>query len=53
VRAVGVEQELRLRLGLDPDGEMLFPTAEEAERQAKEAALARVVELEEALRRRG
>jgi hypothetical protein len=59
VRAVGVEQSLRLRLGLPPCGDELFPTGEEAERQAKEAerqakeaALARVAELEARLKER-
>jgi len=52
VRAVGAGQDLRLRLALPPDGETLFPTAEEAEREAKEAALARIAELEAELARR-
>jgi hypothetical protein len=37
LRAVGVGQELRLRLAESRDSLVLFPTAEEAERQAKEA----------------
>ncbi|HET9958217.1 MAG TPA: Uma2 family endonuclease [Polyangiaceae bacterium] len=54
IRLVGTEQEPRqhVRLGLDPDGEVLFPTQEEAERQRTEAALARVAELEKLLERR-
>jgi hypothetical protein len=66
LRAVGIDQELRLRLALAPTGEELFPTAEEAEqrareaeqrareeeRQAKEVALARVAELEALLKQR-
>lgn len=45
IRAVGVDQALRLRLALPPDGTELFPTAEEA-------ALERISELEAELRRR-
>jgi hypothetical protein len=37
LRAVGIGQELRLRLAESRDSLVLFPTAEEAERQAKEA----------------
>jgi len=37
LRAVGVGQELRLRLAQSRDSLVLFPTAQEAERQAKEA----------------
>jgi hypothetical protein len=53
LRAVGVGQEVRLRLASARDTTVLFPTAEEAERQAKEAerqakeaALSRIAELE-------
>jgi hypothetical protein len=40
VRRIGQDADLRLRLALGPHGEELFPTAEEAERAAKEAARA-------------
>lgn len=60
LRAVGFEQQLRLRLALAPDGECLFPTLAEAEhagkeeeRRAKEDALRRVAELEAMLKKRG
>jgi hypothetical protein len=43
----------RLRVADDARGRRLWPTAEEAERLAKEAALARIRELERELRRRG
>ena len=53
LRVVGEGDVQRLRLGHGPEGEILFPTAEEAERAAKEkeraakeAALARIAELE-------
>jgi Putative restriction endonuclease len=52
LRAVGEGSSLRLRLTESQDSLSLFPTAEEAERQAKEAALARVAELEALLRER-
>ena len=66
LREVSTQRGLRLRLGSGPSGDELFPTAEEAERQATEAqrqatesqrqateaALARIAELEEALRSR-
>ncbi|HEY3499352.1 MAG TPA: Uma2 family endonuclease [Polyangiaceae bacterium] len=42
-----------LGLALDPFGERLVPSPEERERAEKEAALARVAELEAELRRRG
>ncbi|HET9959140.1 MAG TPA: hypothetical protein VFQ61_31835 [Polyangiaceae bacterium] len=62
MRLVGTERpRQRVRLALDPDGDILFPTdaeqAEEqrqradAERQRAEAALARVAELEALLSR--
>jgi len=50
--AVGSGPRLRLRLASLEPPHALFPTAEEAERQAKEAALARVAELEAKLRQR-
>jgi hypothetical protein len=46
LRAVGVGQELRLRLAASRDALALFPTAEEAERRANEELKARVAELE-------
>jgi hypothetical protein len=49
--AVGVGMTTRVRIAPHRDA-ALFPTAEEAERQAKEAALARIAELEVLLRRR-
>jgi Uma2 family endonuclease len=56
--AVGDGQELRVRLATGPDGLTIVPTAEEAERAAKEAAvaardhaLARIAELEAENRR--
>ena len=59
LRAVGVEHQLRVRLSETKDAAVLFPTAEEAERQAKEAerhakeaALAHVAELEALLKQR-
>jgi hypothetical protein len=66
LRRVGDDAALRLRLGLGPKGDELFPTAEEAalaaaeaertakeaERTAKEAALRRIAELEADLARR-
>ena len=52
LRAVGEAHNTRLRLALGARGEDLFPTAEEAERAAKEAALLRVAELEAELARR-
>ena len=59
LRVVGFQQKQRLRLGLAPDGEVLFPTeaeaeeaAKEEERRAKEAALERVAELEAMLKLR-
>lgn len=60
LRAVGANESLRLRLGTGPKGNDLFPTGEEAERAAKEAAvttrdaaLRRVAQLEAQLRVRG
>jgi Uma2 family endonuclease len=67
LRVVGEGDAARLRLGTGPAGDDLFPTAEEAERAAKEAAraaedrergekeaaLARVAELEALLAERG
>jgi Uma2 family endonuclease len=67
VRAVGSGPSTRLRLGLGPSGDVLFPTGEEAERAQKEqertqkeqerahkeAALLRIRELEAELARRG
>jgi hypothetical protein len=55
LRAVGEGKHLRLRIAEGRQGERLVPTSEEraeAERTAKEAALARVAKLEAALRRR-
>jgi hypothetical protein len=53
LRVVGLRSEQRLRLAESKDSLVLFPTGEEAERQAKEAerqakeaALARIAELE-------
>lgn len=58
LRAVGQGDTLRLRLGTGVRGDELFPTMEEAERAAKEAAIEardiaqrRVAELEARLRR--
>jgi hypothetical protein len=48
-----VEEGRRLRITDDPDGRHPWPTAEEAERAEKERALARIAELEQALRARG
>lgn len=53
VRVVGGGAATRLRLALGRSGDELFPTGEEAERAAKEAALRRVAELEAELARRG
>ena len=53
LRRVGSEATTRLRLATGEHGEMLFPSAEEAERAAKDAALQRVAELEAELKRRG
>lgn len=52
VRLVGTEQRQRVRLGLDPDGDVLFPTQAEAADQRAESALARVAELEALLKAR-
>jgi hypothetical protein len=66
LRVVGEGDAARLRLGTGPNGDDLFPTAEEAERAAKdaeraareaehaekEAALARIAELEAQLAQR-
>ncbi|HET9957624.1 MAG TPA: Uma2 family endonuclease [Polyangiaceae bacterium] len=64
LRLVGTEQSSRqrVRLALDPEGDVLFPTHEErveaerqradAERQRADAALARVAELEALLEQR-
>ena len=49
LRIIGAAHTQRLRLALAPNGHDLYPTAEEAERAAKEAALARIAELEEEL----
>ena len=58
LRVVGVGHDARVRLSAIRDTTVLFPTAEEAERQAKEAerqakeaALARIAELEARLAR--
>jgi len=51
--AVVVADGLELRVADDAAGTELWPTEAEAERAAKEAALARVAELEAELRRRG
>lgn len=56
VRAVGVSDEVRLRLATGVDGEMLFPTEAEAQAQradAAEAELARLREQLAELQRRG
>jgi len=53
LRAVGVGDATRVRLGVGPRGDELVPTAEEAERSAKEAALVRIAELEAELAKRG
>lgn len=50
LRRVGAEATTRLRLATGESGQTLFPTTEEAERTAKEAALARIAELERKLR---
>ena len=53
LRVVGEGAELRIRVGLGPTGDELFPTEAEAERARADAALARVAQLEaelEALR---
>jgi hypothetical protein len=50
LRVVGEGLGQRVRLAEGSGGEALFPTAEEAERAAKEAALARIAELEARLR---
>lgn len=59
LRAVGQGESLRLRVGTGARGNELFPTAEEAERADKEAAiaardeaLARLADLEARLRKR-
>jgi hypothetical protein len=46
LRVLGADGEQRIRIGLDPDGEVLFPTEVEAERAAKEAERAAKEELE-------
>jgi hypothetical protein len=46
LRAVGEKPDLRIRIGTGPSGDVLFPTAVEAEHEAREAALARVAEFE-------
>ena len=53
LRAVGAAGALRVRRGTGTQGDDRFPTGEEAERIAKEAALKRVKELEAALAERG
>jgi Uma2 family endonuclease len=45
VRAIGTGVDTRLRLATDPRGDELFPTGEEAERAAKDAALEEVERL--------
>ena len=50
---VPVEGGRKLRIAEEPDGTRPWLTAEESERAAKEAALARVAELEAELGRRG
>jgi hypothetical protein len=50
-RAVGEGRETRIRIAVGTRGDELVPTPEEAERSAKEAALARVRELEAELLR--
>lgn len=50
---VAVEDGAKLRIATDAAGTDLWQTPEEAERAAKEAALARVPELEAALAQRG
>jgi hypothetical protein len=52
LRVVGKGMDQRLRVGTGIRGDDLFPTAEEAALAAKEAALARVAELEALLRKR-
>lgn len=59
LRIVGENDSQRVRLGMGPRGDELFPTGEEveragrqAERAAKDVALQRVMELEAALRER-
>jgi hypothetical protein len=51
LRAVGSGQEVRVRIATGKHGDDIVPTAEEAERAAKEAALARISELEARLQR--
>lgn len=46
LRMVGEGEKARVRLGIGPEGDELFPTEEEAEHAAKEEALRRVAELE-------
>jgi len=41
LRSIGSERDVRVRLGVGDNGHTLFPTAEEAERAEKEAALER------------
>jgi predicted transcriptional regulator len=50
---VATDSSRLLRISSDEAGVRLWPTAEEAERAAKERALARVAELEAELLRRG
>ena len=52
LRAMGEGGSTRIRIATGPRGDDIVPTAEEAERAAKEAALARVAELEAKLARR-
>ena len=52
-RCTGKGSGTRLRLATGAAGDELFPTEEEAERAAKEAALARVAELEALLAAKG
>jgi hypothetical protein len=51
LRVVGEDKAQRLRLALGPDGEVLFPTGEEAERAERAAAVERIAELEALLKR--
>ncbi len=50
-RVKGSGNDTRLRIALDPDGEVFVPTGEEAERIKKDAALAQLRELEARLAR--
>lgn len=50
---IATDEGRRLRVGDDPGASRLWLTGEEAERAAKEAALARIAELEASIARRG